>query len=167
MSTLPIVTATLILIAGAVDDLRSRKVHNELFLACTAIAVAVTVLMGGLSGLASAGAGFAAGLAVLLPFVLMKMIGAGDMKLLAAAGAVVGWSAVIDIGIYSLFWGAVFGVLQVVLKGQWRATLNNMVAIATFKAKQSEQPLELHRMPFTIALLLGWFSHLVRGGVWQ
>ena len=54
-------TASLILFAGVIDDLRSRKVHNWLFLACTAIAVLVNVGVGGWSGLNTAFLGFVAG----------------------------------------------------------------------------------------------------------
>lgn len=158
MSTLPLITATLILVAGVIDDFRSRKVHNWLFGVCTAAAVLASVSSAGLAGLNTAFLGFVAGLAAMLPLVLLHVVGAGDMKLLAAFGAAAGWNAAIDVAILSLIWGALFGVLQVVLKGQLVATLKNMVSIASFKERRT---IELHRMPFTAAMLVGWFSHLV------
>lgn len=157
------ITATLILIAGVIDDLRSRKVHNQLFLGATAVAFLVATVTGGVAGFGSAITGFIAGIAVLLPLVLMGVIGAGDMKLLAAFGAVVGWSAVIDVAILSLIWGALFGLLQVILQGQLMATLGNMIAVVS-GSKERRAKLELHKIPFTVGLLLGWMTHLVRTG---
>src|SRR4051812_27750863 len=103
-----LVTASAILLAGVVDDLRSRKVHNKLFIVCAVAAVLVNFAFHGLGGLNTALLGFVAGFLVLLPLVLMKVIGAGDMKLFAAFGAMVGWSAVIDVAVLALVWGAIF-----------------------------------------------------------
>ncbi len=154
------ITATLILIAGVIDDLRSRKVHNQLFLAATAIAFIVSAVTGGVAGVGGAITGFIAGMAILLPLVLLGVIGAGDMKLMAAFGAVVGWNAVINVAILSLIWGALFGLLQVILQGQLKATLGNMIAVLS-SSKEQRAKLELHKIPFTVGLLLGWMTHLV------
>lgn len=163
MMNLVTITATLILIAGVIDDLRSRKVHNQLFLGAAVVAFIVATIAGGVSGFASAIVGFIAGIGILLPLVLMGMIGAGDMKLLGAFGAVVGWSAVIDVAILSLIWGALFGLLHVILQGQLMATLGNMIAVVT-GSKEQRQKLVLHKIPFTVGLLLGWMTYLVRAG---
>src|SRR5687768_5345683 len=92
----PIVTASAILIAGVIDDFRTRKVHNRLFLACSAIALVVVAAAGGIAAVPTAIFGFLAGLAIFLPLVLIKAIGAGDMKLLAAFGIAAGPSAVVS-----------------------------------------------------------------------
>jgi len=157
------ITATLILIAGVIDDLRSRKVHNQLFLGAAAVAFIVATITGGVAGFASAVIGFIAGIAILLPLVLMGVIGAGDMKLLGAFGALVGWSAVIEVAILSLIWGALFGLLHVILQGQLMATLGNMIAVVSGSKEQREK-LQLHKIPFTVGLLLGWMTYLVRAG---
>ena len=158
---LPFAVASLILVAGVVDDLRSKKVHNWLFLTCTAIAVVTGVIHSGLVGLNFALLGFLAGLLTLLPFVLLKIIGAGDMKLFAAFGAVAGWSTTVDVAIFALIWGALFGIVTVIVKGQFKATVQNMLAIAGMK---DHTQLMLHKMPFTVALLMGWLSHLTLHG---
>lgn len=160
-SSLPLITASLIVLAGVIDDLRTRKFHNWLFLVCTAIAFAMSVAIGGLSGLGTAVSGFVAGLAVLLPLVLTNVIGAGDMKLLAAFGAAIGWSATLDVAIASLVWGAIFGLVQVALKRQLGATLRNVFAIVKMEKREK---MELHKIPFTVALLMGWLTHLTLRG---
>jgi prepilin peptidase CpaA len=160
---LALATATGILLAGVIDDFRSRKFHNWLFLACAAVAVVVAVLTQGIWGLGFGIAGFTAGLIVFLPLVLLRIIGAGDMKLMAAFGIIAGWSPVLAVAFYSLFWGAAFGVLQVVLKGQFTGLVRNLGAMTINRSHQT--PTELHRIPYTAALLLGWFTYLFFQGV--
>lgn len=154
--------ATAILIAGVVDDLRSQKFHNWLFLACSAFGLAVSIGVSGWNGLFIASVGFAAGIVIPLPLVLLKSLGAGDMKLLAAFGLVAGWEAVLSVAILSLFWGAAFGVIRTIINGNGKVLANNMMAIVTLKERQS---LPLHRMPYTVALFVGWLSHLVYEGL--
>lgn len=158
VSTMPIATASAILLAGVVDDLRSRKFHNWLFLTCAGIAAIVAILTGGLSSLLFAVTGFAAGIVILLPLVLVKVIGAGDMKLLAAFGIVAGWNAVVSVAVFGMIWGAIFGVTKVIVSGQGRVLAMNLMSIVTLKERST---LELHRIPFTVAILMGWLTHLV------
>lgn len=163
-TTIPVILSTVILLVGVVDDLRSRKFHNWLFLICSVVAFIVMLVLGGGTALYLSSLGFGAGFIVLLPLVLMKMVGAGDMKLLAAFGIAAGWNAVISVTIMSLFWGALFGVVRVIVGGQFRVLLGNMVSIVNPKSLNDRTQLELHKIPFTIALLMGWLSHLVYQG---
>lgn len=160
------ITATLILLAGVIDDLRSRKFHNQLFLVTAAVAFAVATLTGGVSGLASATIGFIAGLAVLLPLVLLGVIGAGDMKLMASFGAIAGWNVVIDVAVLSLIWGALFGLLQVIFQGRFSLMVRNMLSVVSSLGKEKNEAVILHKIPFTVGLLMGWLTHLVRTGVY-
>lgn len=160
---LAIATASAILIAGVVDDFRSRKVHNWLFLGCSVVALIVVIATQGILGVGLSIAGFTAGVVIFLPLVLLRIIGAGDMKLMAAFGIIAGWNAVLAVAFYSLFWGAAFGVLQVVLKGQFMGLVRNLGAMTINRGHQS--PTELHRIPYTAALLLGWFTYLFFQGV--
>lgn len=156
--SIPAFAASAILLAGVIDDLRSRKVHNWLFLSCAAFALVVALATGGWAGLSNGVLGFMAGVAVFPPLVLAKMVGAGDMKLLAAFGILAGWSAVLSVAVYALLWGVLFGVIQVIVKGQGKVLINNMLSIVVLKDRQN---LVLHKIPFTIALLVGWMTHLV------
>jgi prepilin peptidase CpaA len=160
--SIPAVTATAILVAGVVDDFRSRKFHNELFLACVALAAISVLIVGGVQAFPIALLGLLAGVAVFLPLVLMKIIGAGDMKLMAAFGLAAGWDAVLHVALYGLIWGALFGVLATVFRGEGRTLAYNMVSIVTFRERKG---LVLHKIPFTIAILMGWLSVLTMRGV--
>lgn len=157
-----VVAATGMLIAGVVDDLRSRKFHNWLFLTCVAIGVALTLAVGGASAFPMALLGFTAGFAVYLPLVLLNIVGAGDLKLMAAFGLVAGWDATLSTAVLSLIWGGIFGVVAVVLRGHLKMLVSNMISIVIVRERQG---LELQKIPFTIAMLMGWLTHLVLRGV--
>ncbi len=160
--TATVFAATAILLAGVVDDFRSRKFHNWLFLVCVAVALIVSIATGGVTGLLMSLGGFAAGIVIFLPLVLLKILGAGDMKLMAAFGIVAGWNAVLSVAIFSIFWGAAFGLAQVVLKGQLKSVLRNLGSMAINKGQPAT---ELHKIPFTAALFVGWLTYLVYQGV--
>ncbi len=142
------------------DDLATRKVHNWLFLVCTSFALILAFYLGGSEGLMVGILGFLAAIAALLPLVLANIVGSGDMKILAAFGCASNWNAVFSVALLSLVWGAVFGVLRVLLQGQGRLFINNLIAIVTRKPRET---FAVHRMPYTIALFFGWLSYLTLG----
>lgn len=152
-----------ILIWAVVEDLRSRKFSNRSFLTACAIALITALATGGTSEIISITLGFGAGVVFFLPLVLAGIIGAGDMKLMAAVGILIGWHAVMWTGIYGLIWGAVFGVAQILAKGQLRILKDNLATLAVTRSKSG---VPLHHIPFTAPLLLGWMTNLVVSGVW-
>jgi Flp pilus assembly protein protease CpaA len=154
--------ATGILVAGVADDLRSRKFHNWLFLVCAGIALITVLVTIGIGGFVPALLGFLCGAAVLLPFVLVRAIGAGDMKLLAAFGIVAGWPAALSVAVYALFWGALFGVARAVALHQGGVLAQNFAHILMFRRSQG---LELQKFPYTVAIFFGWISFLAVGGI--
>ena len=75
---------------AAIVDLRSRRIPNRLVLPLLAAAPAVAVASGGWSGVKESLAGAGLAIAAALPLVLLKGMGMGDLKLLAAVGAWIG-----------------------------------------------------------------------------
>lgn len=72
-------------------DLRLGRIPNWLNAAGFVCGLAMSTATGGTKGLLCAFAGAALGLAILLFPFLLHMVGAGDVKFLAAAGAFTGW----------------------------------------------------------------------------
>jgi prepilin peptidase CpaA len=92
--------------AAAVDDLRRRQVSNWITGTAAAAGVACHAARAGWPGLGTALAGAAAGFAVFLLFYLMGGLGAGDVKLMAGMGALIGPAAVPPAAVMAALAGA-------------------------------------------------------------
>lgn len=79
--------------AAVLWDLRSGKIPNLLCAAGGSAGALTAWLTGGKSALASSLAGVVVGFSILLIPFLLRMVGGGDVKFLAAAGAITGWNA--------------------------------------------------------------------------
>lgn len=120
-----------LVIVASYYDIRYRRIPNWLTLPCVLVGFALNAFLGRtvLSGLGDAG--LAVGLALLLnfPLYLLHARGAGDVKLLSAIGALVGWRAWVEIFILSGILGGVLAVVLMLAKGRFRKTLVNTGAI--------------------------------------
>ena len=128
-----------------------------------ALAALSVLVSTGMAGVPFALLGALAGFSIFLPLVLLKIVGAGDMKLMIAFGLAAGWDAVLSVAFYGLLWGALFGVLASVFRGQGRVLAHNLFSIV---AVRERKVLELQKIPFTVAIAMGWLTCLtVRGFV--
>lgn len=99
----------------------------------------------------------AVALAVSAPLFIFKIVGGGDIKLFVAFAASVSWTAALMTGFYSLIWGAIFGLLAALFQKQGSALFNNLM---TLTIQRKSEGLSLHKIPFTVALLVGWLTTL-------
>ncbi len=94
-----------LVVVGAVLDLRSRRIPNALTLGGAVAGLAANVMVHQVPGAVTSVSGWVAGVALLaIPFALGGM-GAGDVKLLALAGA---WGGP-DFALYTFLFGAIVG----------------------------------------------------------
>lgn len=159
------VAATAILIWAVVEDLRTRRFTNRSFLVASGIGLAIVIGASLYSGtwihIRIALLGFLTGVIFFLPMVLTKIVGAGDMKLMAAVGIMIGWESLLWASLYAIIWAGIMGVLQVILKKQGGAVVQNLLSFALTQKSNRET---LHYIPFTTPLFLGWMSLLVMPG---
>lgn len=94
---------------------------------------------------------------VFLPMVIGKMLGAGDLKLMLAFGMATSWVNVLWTSIYSIIWAAIFGVIYAVAHKQFRNLILNTISVASLR---KEHNIETLKIPFTIALLMGWLHQI-------
>ena len=90
VSTGPWIPAVLVAMGAGVLDWRYRRIPNWLTVSGLAAGVAVNTILYRWPGLKAALLGTLLGLGLLLPFVLVRSLGAGDWKLAGALGACLG-----------------------------------------------------------------------------
>ena len=150
----------LALIAGW-TDWRSRRIPNWLTVPGFVIGVLVNVLADGRAGLKTSLLGAGLGLLVLLPFVLLRSLGAGDWKLAGALGAFVGWQVLVDLLMGSVFVAGAMAVGLVIYKRRFKETLRNigrlLASMLTLRMPGAEVSLDNPqslKVPYGVALAL-------------
>lgn len=111
------------MLAATVIDLRTRRIPNALTAGMTGVGIALAAT--GVSGLTAGAAflGFALGLALMLPGYALGATGAGDVKLMAAVGAIVGPSLVVKALLFTAVAGGVLAVMVAMKRRRLAATL--------------------------------------------
>jgi len=116
---------------AAVFDIRYRRIPNWLVLAGIIVGFAWNVFSSGLPGLGRAAAGLGVGFILYFPLYLIRARGAGDVKLLAAIGAITGPGNCLWIFLSTAILGGIIAVLVLLLRGRLRKTLFNVSWIAS------------------------------------
>jgi len=150
----------LALIAGW-TDWRSRRIPNWLTVPGFLVGVAVNVLAYGWLGLRASLLGAGLGLLLLLPFVFLRSLGAGDWKLAGALGAFVGWEALLDLLMGSVLVAGIMALGLVIYKQRLKETLRNigrlLASMLTFRMPGAEVSLDNPqslKVPYGVALAL-------------
>lgn len=117
-----------LLVLAAVIDVRSHRIPNWLTLAGIAFGLVYSAFVPFFfrHGLLWAVGGAAIGFAVLFPFWLLRMIGAGDVKLMAMVGALVGVQVILPVLAGSFIAGAMFAILFALRRGKLRQMFLNV-----------------------------------------
>lgn len=159
MKPLVLAGAVLLSLIAGWTDLRSRRIPNWLTVPGLVVGIAANVVLGGWSGLKTSLLGAALGLALLLPFVLLRSLGAGDWKLAGALGAFAGPSTLVDLLLGSIFVAGLMAVALIIYKGRVRQTIRNighiLVSLVTFRLPGSRVSLDNPdslKIPYGVAL---------------
>jgi prepilin peptidase CpaA len=125
-----ILVLALVLVAG-VCDFRSRRIPNWLTVTAALLGFAANAVTTQLAGLGIAALGLGLAMSVYLPLYLLRAMGAGDVKLMAAVGAIVGPSNWLCIFIAAALVGGVIAVCLAVTKKRLYQTVFNVQIILT------------------------------------
>ena len=99
---------------AVVADLRSRRISNRLTYSLMALGLVANGLAGGWDGLRSSALGWLLGAALLVVSCLLGAIGSGDLKLLAAIGALKGPEFVLLAAVYTALAGGALAIFELV-----------------------------------------------------
>jgi prepilin peptidase CpaA len=162
---------TLLLLAGCVSDVRSRKIPNELVL---------VILVGGwVFALLSADpwravrlslAGTTIGFAIWIGFYVLGAIGAGDVKFFAAVGAWLGPSLTWRAALVAAVVGGILAIGMLLLEKRLGAAFRHIAMAASARTMAvvpdaTSSSKENRRLPYGVALAVGalvvaWFPRL-------
>jgi prepilin peptidase CpaA len=125
----PWIPAAAVAVVAGILDLRFRRIPNWLTVSGFAAGIVVNTVLFRWPGLKAALLGAALGLGLLLPFVLIRSLGAGDFKLAGALGACVGLRPLLAILFVTVLVAGVMALAVVIYKGRLAQTLRNIVHI--------------------------------------
>jgi len=123
-----------VLALAAASDLQVRRIPNVLTYSSMVVGLAYHSGMYGIEGFVFSAGGLALGAALLIGPYVFGIMGAGDTKLMAAMGSIIGPSGVLYAFLFTAIIGAIYAVI--VLIGNRRFIIpvlgNTMRMLATF-----------------------------------
>ena len=151
----------LVAMGAGVLDWRYRRIPNWLTVSGLVAGVAANTILYRWPGLKSALVGAALGLGLLLPFVWIRSLGAGDWKLAGALGACLGSRQLLSVLMGTIFVAGVMALVVVIWKGRLKRTLLNIAHLlaALFSLRMPGTELSLDdpqatKIPFGVAMAL-------------
>jgi prepilin peptidase CpaA len=116
-----------VVLAAAIYDVRYGQIPNWITVSGVLMGVAVnTFLYRGWPGLRFALTGMAAGFGVYFALWALRAMGGGDVKLMAAVGAIAGWYHWFGIFLITALVGGVMALILAAQRGQLKKTLWNV-----------------------------------------
>jgi prepilin peptidase CpaA len=153
--------AVAVVIVACVWDVATSRIPNVLTFTAIGLALAFHVIVGG--GAPYAALGLVVGLAVFFPMFALGAMGAGDVKLMAALGAWIGWQAILLVALYGSLAGGALGIVIGLRRRYLRKALSNLKMLATYWWVEGVKPLpaltleakDSQRLPYALAIAAG------------
>lgn len=141
---------------AAIADVRTRRVPNALAGALFVSGLALNAFSGWHA--AAADLAIVAIVIVAGSFAFsLKLIGGGDVKLLAAAAGTLGYPSGLEFLLFTLACGGIVAVVFAALRGRLGATFSNVRAMAlpVFAGAAPARPQDGLQMPYAVAIFFG------------
>jgi prepilin peptidase CpaA len=161
------------LLAGAVCvDMHSRRIPNWLSLAGASAGIALAFAPGGI-GWEQACTGLLIGFAAMLPMHLLRALGAGDVKLMAAAGSFIGADGMPLMLAATFVAGGLLSLAVAAKRARLRLLLCNlrdMLCGAAWRLACGEMPRltaasrSAGKMPYALAIAAGALAQSILAG---
>ena len=163
----------LLLVVAAVIDYRSHRIPNWLVLCGALYGLIYNTLMPAWpqGSILVALAGLGLGLVLFLPLYLLRAMGAGDVKLLAMAGAFLGPNDIVRAALASLLVGGALAIVFVLMRGTAMRMIQNLMwtlRLGIFNAMNGSAPslrippeASVGKLPYGVAIALGTTGFLI------
>ncbi len=170
-SLIQLLLAATVLTAAACD-LRWRRIPNWLTAPAIVGGLAANLALGGLHGALWGGVGMLLGGGVYLVFYWLRAMGAGDVKLMAAAGSQIGPDRWLELFFWSALAGGVVALITLLQRGRGFRAMRNLGRIVgqliRFQPPHRADPTldvrhaEAATSPHGVAIAIGALILLVR-----
>ena len=162
-----------LLTIAAISDVRTGRIPNWLVFGGALYALAYNALYPVYPrdiGILFALGGLSVGLVALLPGYLLRVLGAGDVKLMAMVGSFIGTWAAVEAVLASLIAGGMLAVVLSLYSGRLPLMLRTVVAlfrgtVLTFATGPGGLTIQggrsAGRMPYGLAIALGTIGYLL------
>ncbi|HBA83006.1 MAG TPA: peptidase A24 [Verrucomicrobia bacterium] len=141
-------------------ELKNKRIPNWIALLGILAGLAIGYLPGGIS-LRASFAGLAAGFGLLFIFYVFGGIGGGDVKLMGAIGALVGYPLILPVVFYTAIVGGFMAIMLLIWKGRFWQVLS------LFRRKSEQtaapEPREPLTIPYGVAIAAGCVMALFMG----
>jgi prepilin peptidase CpaA len=157
--TAQVLLAAAIGIAACIDDLRRRQISNWISGSAFASGLVLQTAEHGWRGAGSSLLGTLAGASVFLIFYLLGGMGAGDVKLMAGFGALLGWKLLLEAALWTAGVGGIMA-LAVIAFGLVRDFFaRGKSASGNAAASSAEPDRRADSIPYAPAIAAGvWLS---------
>ncbi len=147
----------LLALTSFITDITKNKIYNVQTYPSIALGLILGYTAGGGHGILMSFAGLLTGLALLFIIFLAGGIGAGDVKLLGAIGALKGTVFVLWTMFYTGLIGGIMAFAYIIWKGRLRATLKNVFRFIRHPVQTKPDEYENARLylPYGVAISLG------------
>jgi prepilin peptidase CpaA len=123
------VVVAIVGMAACVWDLRTQRIPNALTLSAAVAAIVFHAATAGWSGAGFSVSGWLVGTLIFFPFFVVRGMGAGDVKLLAAFGAWLGPRDVLYAAAATAVIGALFALAVIIARHRTQKTFTHMSAM--------------------------------------
>lgn len=155
--------AVVLAVVAAIMDLRQHRIPNWLTYPGIVLGFGCRGALLGWKGLVSALAGCLLAGGVMFLFFMVRAMGAGDVKIMAAIGAFVGPGNAVAVLLATAICGGVLAIIYAVYRKRMISTLKNLGSVLRFHAWAGVQAHpevnldnpEALRMPYGLAIALG------------
>lgn len=166
----------LMVVPAALFDLRDRRIPNWITLSGVLLSLALNCVLHQTAGLWFSLKGLGIALLIYLPLYLLRGMGAGDVKLMAAVGAAAGWANWLGILFLTAMFGGIAALVLVIWRGRVKKTFQNVqfivLSLMHRQAPHAGNP-ELDvksgralRLPHGVAIGFGTLGYLIAAAIW-
>ena len=165
LEPLSLIPALLLLIASAIDDLKTQKIHNKLLLGFLPFILISSFYFQDFQFfvfLKTSLVNLFVSFIITLPLVFFRFIGGGDFKLFLLLSLCLPLNILLLTGLYALPCAVLLGLFKILIGGRFKQFMTNLYLLVRFKKLSL---VEANKIPFSVCLFFGFLSLLVLEGI--